>query len=86
MINAERAIQQINEYIVKMGNEAEETLRPVEYHELIRNHRLCETLIDFLGDIYLCYGIDDNFRDNQSGDQIQQLIAFLASLAPEEPH
>ena len=84
IMTVDRAIQLINEYIVKMGNEAEETLRPVEYHDLINNHKLCEILIDFLGDIYICHGIDANCRDNHFGDQVQQLITFLASIVSEE--
>ncbi len=84
MTYVDRSIQLINEYIVKMGNEAEEPLRPIEYHELIRNHKLCEDLIDFLGDIYVCHGVDANWRDNQLGEQIQQIITFLASLVSEE--
>ena len=80
MMSAGRAVQLINEWIVKMGNEAEEALRPVEYRELIEDRGLCERLIDFLGDLYICHGIDADDHDNQLGDQIQQLIAFLAGI------
>ncbi len=86
MMTVDRAIQLINEYIIKMENETEEAIKPVEYHELIRNHKLCEDLIDFLGDIYVCHGVDANWRDNQLGEQTQQLITFLASLVSEEQY
>lgn len=84
MMTTDRSIQLLNEYIVKMGNEAEEPLQPVEFHDLIENHRLCEILIDFLGNLYVCHGIDANDHDNQLGEQIQQLITFLAGLVSEE--
>lgn len=70
----------VNEYIAKRGNESEEQLMPVTFDELRQNCILRESLIDFLGDIYVCCGMDANYCDNQCGNQIQQLIDFLASI------
>ncbi len=84
MMSISRSIQLINHYITTRGNEAEEALQPIAYEDLVNNHALCGTLIDFLGDIYVCSGMDADDHDTPTGSQIQQLITFLAGLVPEE--
>ena len=83
-MNSTRAIQRINEYIMNQGNEAEEVLQPVELDDLKENHKLCGTLIDFLGDIYVCSGMNKDYSDNECGSEIQQLITFIAGFVFEE--
>lgn len=80
MMRIDQMMQRINEYIVQRGNESEKRLMPVTFDELRQNCTLREALIDFLGDIYVCSGMDADYCDNQCGSQIQQLIDFLASI------
>ncbi len=85
MLRIDRAIQLINQYISTSDNEVVAKLFPIKYEELLNNPTLCETLIEFIGDIYQFSGLDADYNETPAGSQLQQLITFLASLVPENP-
>lgn len=85
MLSIDRAIQLINQYISTSDNEVAEKPSPIEYKELLNDPTLCETLIEFLGDIYQYSGLDADYNETPTGSELQHLITFLASLVPENP-
>lgn len=45
--------------------------------QIYGNGQLCEHIIDYLGDVYRCAGLDANYIENACGAEIQSAIHFL---------
>lgn len=78
MVSEEKAIEIINKYLQFAHETNIRQYFPVTASRLYRDGRLCEHIIDYLGDIYICDGLDANHAENACGTEIQEAINFLA--------
>lgn len=78
MISESKALNIINKYL-NCSNESDiRRYYPVTASRIRNDSQLCERMIDFLGDVYTCSGLDANYEENTAGSEIQDVITFLA--------
>ncbi len=80
MKNQNKFISQINLILRTVKNEELLKMLPIAIEDLVNNPSLCEFLIDYLGDIYVCSGLDEQYNETLYGSLIYELICFLASI------
>ncbi len=78
MIDESRAVSIINRYLENENSSIKAQFFPVSVYTLTHNSQLCDILIDFLGDLYVCKGLDSNYEENVYGAEMQEAIQFLA--------
>lgn len=78
MVSETKAIKIINKYLEHAQESNMRQYFPVVASQICDDNRLCERLIDFLGDIYIYSGLDENYEENACGLEIQEAISFLA--------
>ena len=78
MISESKAIEIINKYLSSAQEATEYQYYPVTAFQICNNGQLCECLMDFLGDIYVYAGMDENYDENVCGEEIQEAITYLA--------
>lgn len=78
MINEAKAIKIINKYLKRAQQSGIHQHFPIVVSQIYGDKQLCEDIIDFLGDVYICDGLDVNYEENVCGSEIQDAIHFLA--------
>ena len=78
MNEQKKYISMLNLLIKDTENKDFKDLLPFSIEKLQHNKILCEAIIDYLGDIYVCKGLDENYCETQYGNLISQVIGFLA--------
>lgn len=78
MTSEAKAIKTINKYLKCAPEARTRQYVPITASQIYGNSRMCEHIIDFLGDIYTYAGLDANYEENACGVEIQEAIAFLA--------
>lgn len=78
MIDEKNALQIINKYLNYTNNSLRTEYFPIINTKLYSDIQLCNDLIDFLGDLYVCLGLNENYEENDLGAEIQQGISYLA--------
>jgi hypothetical protein len=78
MIDENKAAKIINRYLENENNSLKAQFYPISACTLTLDSQLCNELIDFLGDVYTCTGLDNNYEENIYGAEIQEVIQFLA--------
>ena len=78
MVSETKAIEIINKYLKHAQESNIRQYFPVVASQIYGNNQLCERLIDFLGDVYIYAGLDENYEENACGSEIQETISFLA--------
>lgn len=79
MISEAKAIKIINKYLQCAQDPNVRKYFPLEASRIYSDDdQLCDLLIDFLGDIYIYSGMDENYEDNERGSEIQEAITFLS--------
>ena len=78
MLKKEKCIQVINFLVEKSDNEEWKNLLPISQEKLEKSPMLCSDFIDYLGDMYVCVGFDENYCENEKGRLVGQAIDFLA--------
>ena len=78
MVREEKAIEIINKYLQCAHDTSIRRYFPVVASQIYGNGQLCEHIIDYLGDIYTCAGLDADYVENACGSEIQEAINFLA--------
>ena len=80
MVSVEKAIGIINKYLQRANDANIRRYFPVEASRICGDGQLCEDIIDYLGDIYTCAGMDANYAENECGTEIQEVITFSRFL------
>ena len=78
MASETKAIEIINKYLKRAQESNIRQCFPVVASQICGDNQLCERLIDFLGDVYIYAGLDENYQENECGLEIQEAISFLA--------
>ena len=78
MVSETKAIKIINKYLKHAQESNIRQYFPVVASQIMGDNQLCEHLIDFLGDVYIYTGLDENYEENECGLEIQEAITFLA--------
>ena len=78
MVSEEKAIEIINKYLQRAYETNIRRYFPVAASQIYGDSRLCEYIIDYLGDVYTYAGLDANYAENACGTEIQEAINFLA--------
>ena len=78
MYKIKKYIYILNLLIEESENNDFKELLPFSIEKLQHNQILCESIIDYLGDIYVCKGLDEDYCDTKYGSLISQVIDFLA--------
>ena len=78
MIKESKAVAIINCYLDNAHESVKARFYPVSFSSLVNDAELCDELIDYLGDIYVCSGLDNNYEENSCGAELQSVIQFLA--------
>ena len=78
MLSEEKAIGIINKYLQRAHDTNISRYFPVVSAKIYSYGQLCERIMDYLGDVYTCAGLDENYEENACGAEIQEAISFLA--------
>lgn len=78
MVSETKAIEIINKYLKRAQESDLRQYFPVVASKICADKQLCEHLIDFLGDVYIYSGLDENYEENACGLEIQETISFIA--------
>ena len=78
MVSEAKAIEIINKYLKCARESNIRQCFPVVASQIYGNSQLCERVIDYLGDVYICSGLNENYEENACGLEIQEAIQFLA--------
>lgn len=78
MVSETKAIETINKYLTCAQESNIHQYLPVVASQIRNDSQLCECLIDFLGNIYVYAGLDENYEENACGSEIQEAINFLS--------
>ena len=78
MVSEEKAIGIINKYLQRAHETNIRQYFPVAASQIYGDGKVCEHIIDYLGDVYSCAGLDANYVENACGSEIQEAINFLA--------
>ena len=78
MASEEKTIGIINKYLQRAHETNIRRYFPVVASQIYGDSQLCERIIDYLGDVYSCAGLDANYEENVCGAEIQEAINFLA--------
>ena len=78
----DKNIEIINSLIIKSNNNELIELLPITTDKLKTDEILCETIMDYLGDIYVTIGFDENYCENNFGKLISNAIDFVVRCSP----
>lgn len=78
MFEQSKCINIINSLIVKSEDIELINLLPISIEDLENDSTLCEMIIDYFGDIYVGFGFDDEYCENEYGKLISRIIDFIA--------
>jgi len=70
-------IKLINVMISESEDDELRDLLPISDENIKNNQILCETIIDYLGDIYVSVGLDEQYCETEYGKIISQMIDYL---------
>ena len=71
-------IEIVNKYLQRAHEANIRRSFPVVASKIYSDGQLCERIMDYLGDVYTCAGLDENYEENACGAEIQEAISFLA--------
>lgn len=78
MLSEEKTIEIVNKYLQRAHEANIRRSLPVVASKIYSDGQLCERIMDYLGDVYTCAGLDENYEENACGAEIQEAISFLA--------
>ncbi len=81
MFDSNKCIDTINLWIENSKNTDLMKNFPISEKDIIGNQTFCELLIDFLGDIYVYAGLDEQYNETKIGKSISEAIGFLSHQA-----
>ena len=71
----------LNEYIKHSDDLDIQKLYPISHETLSKDRDICNTLIDYLGDIYVSVGFDKKYAENDTGRKISELIDYISKCS-----
>lgn len=78
MLSEEKAIGIINKYLQRAHETNIRRYFPVVASKIYSDGQLCERIMDYLGNVYTCAGLDENYEENACGAEMQEAISFIA--------
>ena len=78
MLSEEKTIEIVNKYLQRAHEANIRRSFPVVASKIYSDGQLCERIMDYLGDVYTCAGLDENYEENACGAEIQEAISFIA--------
>lgn len=78
MLIEEKTIEIVNKYLQRAHEANICRSFPVVASKIYSDGQLCERIMDYLGDVYTCAGLDENYEENACGAEIQEAISFIA--------
>lgn len=77
MISEAKAIRIINKYLQCAKDQNVRKYFPIEAYKIYSDDQLRELIADFLEDIYVYAGMDENYAENACGLEIQEALMFI---------